>query len=179
MGQPLSDGPFLVRNVQCEMCGATVGRTRRIVIDRTILSVGPECEKFGKLVEAGTKAPAAPGNVPMALERRRRSEPKDVYASQSMQLELVPDFARRIKDGRERKGWTRQELGGRVGEREVVIGRIENGGLHPTDEVAKKLERELSIKLFEAVQAGTTTAKPTRSLTLGDMLRDAQRKKDT
>lgn len=170
--------PFLARDVQCEMCGKTVGRTRRVLVDRTLLQVGPECEKFGKLVETGAKAPASPGNVPQALEKRRRLEPKDVYASQSMQLELVQDFAKRIKDGRERKGWTRQELGARVGEREVVMGRIENGSLHPTDEVAKKLERELGIKLFEAVQAGVTPTKPTRALTLGDMLREAQRKKE-
>jgi putative transcription factor len=159
------------------MCGANVGRTRKVLVDRTVLQVGPECEKFGKLVEPGVKAPSQPGNVPQALEKRRRLEPKDVYASQQMQLELVADFAKRIREGREKKGWTRQELGGRVGEREVVMGRIENGSLHPTDETAKKLERELGIKLFEAVQAGTTPSKPTRSLTLGDMLRDAQRKK--
>jgi len=160
------------------MCGATVGRTRRVLVDRTILQVGPECERFGKLVEPGQKAAATPGNVPMALEKRRRQQPKDVYASQSMQLELVPDFAKRIKEGREKKGWTRQELGARVGEREVVMARMENGSLHPTDDVAKKLERELGIKLFEPVQTGVTPTKPTRSLTLGDMLRDAQRKKD-
>jgi putative transcription factor len=171
--------PFLARAVQCEMCGANVPRTRRIQIDRSILNVGPECERFGKVIEGpAAKAPTVPGNVPMAMEKRRRQQPKDVFAAQEMQLELVEDFAQRIRMGRERKGLTRQELGARVGEREVVMGRIENGALHPTDDVARKLERELGIKLFEPVAAGTTQASKTRAMTLGDMLREAQRKKE-
>lgn len=170
---------FLGAGVQCEMCGKDVPRTRKILVDRSVLQVGPECERFGKALEPGpgARVPVAPGNVPMALEKRKRAEPRDVYATESMQLELVEDFAVRIKNAREKRGLTRQELGAKVGEREIVMGRIENGSLHPTDDVAKKLERELAIKLFEPVATGATAAKPSRAMTLGDMLRDAQKKK--
>lgn len=125
------------------------------------------------------KTPVPVGNVPMAMERRRAKQTsRDVFSSDTMRMELVEDFAKRIRMGREKKGWTRQDLGGKVGEREVTIGGFENGSMHPTDEVAKRIERELGIKLYEPVAAATTKTQATRSLTLGDMLRDAMRKKE-
>lgn len=162
------------------MCGSTVTRTQRAVVERTILNVCSNCERFGKVLSAPAARDAVvPGNVPMAMEKRKRQQaPSDVYATEAMSLEMVPDFAQRIKLAREKKGWTRQDLGGRVGEREPTIARIEAGALHPTDSVAKKMERELGIRLFESVSTGATKATPTRGMTLGDMLRDATRKKD-
>lgn len=114
------------------------------------------------------------------MERRRRTAAsRDVFSTQQMSMELVQDYASRIKKARESKGWTRQDLGGRVGEAESAITRIENGSLHPTDDVAKRMERELGIKLFEAAaEAKVPTKSAARGLTLGDLLRDAQQKKD-
>ena len=166
--------------MQCELCGTETPQPRRVLVDKSVLRVCRSCEKFGRLMDGpAVKQAATAGNVPLAMERRKRQQgPSDLFTHQQMQLELVEDFAVRIKAAREKKGWTRQELGAKVGEREVVMGRIENGSLHPPDEVAKKLERELGIKLFEPVSAGSTPAQKVRGLTLGDMLRDAQRKKD-
>lgn len=111
------------------------------------------------------------------MERRtQRMGQRDLYASESMQKELVEDYAERIRTAREKHGWTRQDLGGRVGEREVSLGHIESGALRPVDDVARKLERELGIILFEPVKAVTINKNPARGLTLGDMLRDAMQK---
>src|SRR5688500_6924916 len=104
------------------MCGKQVPRTRRFLVERTTLNVGPECEKFGKPLEAGPGGmqDVRPGNVPLAMEmRKKRTQSRDVFADESMQVELVEDFATRILTAREKKGWSRQDLGGRVGEREA------------------------------------------------------------
>lgn len=161
------------------MCGTETARTKRVLVDKTVLQVCPNCERFGKALEGPAKTAAAvPGNVPMALERRRQKMgQRDLFTTQGMQMELVEDFGERIKLAREQKGWTRQDLGGRIGEREVVVARFENGSLHPQDDTARKIERELGIKLFEPVLAGATKASPARSFTLGDVLRDAAKKK--
>jgi putative transcription factor len=163
------------------MCGKQVPRTRRFLIERTTLNVGPECEKFGKPLEPGPGGmqDVRPGNVPLAMEmRKKRGQGRDVFSEQSMQEELVADFGPRILSAREKKGWTRQDLGGRVGERESAIHRMETGSLRPTDEVAKKMERELGIKLYEKVDA-VTQKKSTAAggFTLGDILRDAMKDK--
>jgi putative transcription factor len=161
------------------MCGKDVPRTKRYLVERTILNVGPECEKFGKPMDAtpGSMQDVRPGNVPLAMEmRRKRTQSRDVFSEESMQVELVDDFGPRILRAREKKGWSRQDLGGRVGEREASLHRIETGALRPTDEVAKKLERELGITLYRKVDPVTTKKQSAAGFTLGDMLKDAMNK---
>ncbi len=68
-----------------------------------------------------------------------------------MTKELVSNYNILIKDGREKKGLSREELGFRIGERTVTISKIENGDLKPSDKIAKKLEKELDINLFEEI----------------------------
>lgn len=166
--------------VQCEMCGREVGRTRRFLVERTVLNIGPECEKFGKPLEpqAGGMRDVAPGNVPLAMEmRKKRLQSRDVFAHESMQVEMVADFGPRILAAREKKGWSRQDLGGRIGEREASIHRMESGQLRPTDEAAKKIEKELSIVLYEKIDNVATKAKANPGFTLGDILKDAMNRK--
>lgn len=153
-----------------------------MLVDRSVLSVCSSCERFGRPLDvpAGQGRPQVPaGNVPLALEKRKKTQGRaDVFSADAMRVELVEDFAQRIKTARERKGWTRQDLGGRVGEREVVVARFENGSLHPPDDVARRLERELGITLFEAVQSVASSAAPKRARTVGDLLRDAMRNRE-
>lgn len=166
--------------MQCEMCGTEAARPRRISVEGTILRVCPNCERFGKPLDPmDAKAPAQAGNVGAAMERRKRiTGSKDVFETDQMRLELVADYAQRIKMAREKKGWTRQDLGGRVKEPESAILKIEGGSMHPTDVTARRMEKELGIKLFETVSSTVTKAAPTKALTLGDILRQAQRKRD-
>ena len=162
------------------MCGREVGRTKRFLVERTVLQVGPECERFGKALEpaAGGMQDVRPGNVPLAMEmRQKRNQSKDVFSDVSMQLELVPDFGAKILAAREKKGWTRQDLGGRIGEREASIHRMESGQLRPTDVTAKKIQKELGIVLYEKVENTATKAQGTTAFTLGDILKDAINKK--
>ena len=161
------------------MCGKQVARTRRFLVEGSAITVGPECEKFGKPLDGSPSIQGvAPGNVPLAMEmRKKRTGTRDVFADESMQVELVSDFGPRILAAREKRGWTRQDLGGRVGERESSIHRMETGALRPTDEVAKKMERELGIKLFEKVDAVVTKRQTGAGMTLGDILRDAMKGK--
>jgi len=162
------------------MCGKDAPRTRRFLVDRTVLNVGPECEKFGKALDPGPGGlkDVRPGNVPLAMEmRKKRTSSRDVYADASMQMDLVDDFGPRILAAREKKGWSRQDLGGRVGEREASLHRIETGALRPTDETAKKLERELGITLYQKPDTVATKKQGAASFTLGDALRDALEKR--
>ncbi len=166
--------------VQCEMCGKEVGRTKRFLVERTVLHIGPECERFGKALEpaAGGMQDVRPGNVPLAMEmRQKRLQSKDVFSDESMQVELVPDFGPRILSAREKKGWTRQDLGGKIGEREASVHRMESGQLRPTDVTAKKIQKELGINLYEKVENQSTKSQGSAAFTLGDILKDAMKKK--
>ena len=138
-----------------------------------LYSLCPGCMKYGK----GINVPSAPNTkvkTPI-LERIRRPKEKDVY--KDMTKELVPNFHTLIKEGREKKGLTREELGFRIGERTVTISKIENGDLKPSDKIAKKLEKELNINLFEEIASTPSystkgyTGSNSGTRTLGDFIK--------
>lgn len=157
------------------MCGRET-TTRRVLIDKTPMSVCADCAKFGTPTSGtGAGGEAVAPNVADALERRRRrmGSRKDVFESETMSLELVDDFGDRIQQTRQKKGWTREELGSRVKQPVNAIAQYEAGTLNPPDDVTKRLEKTLGITLLEKVSSGVPASRgaAARGLTLGDMLK--------
>jgi putative transcription factor len=152
----------------CELCGRE-GRTKPALIDGVKMFVCPDCMKHGTPLSESKPAPIhrAPSQVPSS----RKPFAKDIY--KGMNEELVDDWSKRIQDGRKKKGLSREELGFRIGERTVIIAKLENGDLRPSDTMIKKLEKELNIKLMEPVQALSTSNIRTSgtALTLGDFIK--------
>ena len=88
--------------------------------------------------------------------------------------EIVEDYADRIKKARQKMGLPISVVAEKINEMESYLERIERGKVMPTFSVAKKLERELGIKLIEKVEesvAPTVSGKKKFSEpTLGDLL---------
>ena len=85
-------------------------------------------------------------------------------------VELVPDYGRKIREARESQGITPEELGLRIKEKSALIKKIEREEITPEDQIRKKLEKELKIKLTE--EESDTKVKAFGSgkgLTLGDI----------
>jgi putative transcription factor len=169
--------------MECEMCGKKVA-TRRYMVDRTVMNLGIECSKYGTPLDApapiGTQAAIQQG-----LERRAtRMTGKSVYGGEAEQWVLVEDFGARVHKAREAKGLTHDQLGNKVSARVPELKQIESNKLRPSDDLARRLEKELGIQLVERVQeapSGLLGAgkKPASGagLTIGDLLRDAMDKK--
>jgi uncharacterized protein (TIGR00270 family) len=105
------------------------------------------------------------------LARIKKPKEKDVY--KDMNKELVSDWGDLIRKARKKKGISREQLGFNVGERTITISKIENGDLRPSDKIAEKLEKELSIVLFEEVKKVSTSSSGSHpsSFTLGDFIK--------
>jgi putative transcription factor len=69
-------------------------------------------------------------------------------------FEVTPDFARLVKEARERMNLTQEELGQKVGERTSTISLLERGKLKPSIPMARKLERALKIVLLIPAEEG-------------------------
>ena len=140
--------------MECEICGKPIeGRPVRTKIDGSVLEVCQECSKYGR-VQKDTplerkfvsrdkkgkpmkkKSQANRQNI----QRRRREDSMD---------ELVEDYNILVRQARESKGWTREELGAKIYEKVSVINRIESGKMEPDVKLAKKLEKTLNITLIE------------------------------
>ena len=158
----------------CELCGRDVPRLRKVVIEGVILNVCDECAKFGKEIR-GNEIPKEVKYIPPEvirerIERKKRRRYRDLDEEEV----LVEDYAERIRHARERLGMTQDELAKKILEKRTVISKIERGEMRPDDELIKKLEKALGIKLKEKVTVTyRKEEKKTRGLTLGDLLSDA------
>ena len=154
--------------MECELCGKSC-ECRPAFVDGVKMMLCPSCMRHGK----GIVVPNTPtGGVNKSiLGRIKKPKVKDVY--KDMDKELVSNWNDIIKNARQKKGLSREELGFKIGERTVTISKIENGDLKPSDKIAEKLEKELNINLFEEVSSVSlgSTGSHGRGLTLGDFIK--------
>ena len=158
---------------QCEICGAEIsGSPQKIVIDRSTMEVCKSCARFGKPEDKWTPVPRKMVPVERVFTVQR-PKPRDQFKDL---VELVPEFGRKIREARESLGLTPEELGVRIKEKATLLRKIERGDISPEDEVRKKLEKELKIKLTDqASEAQVKSGGSGRGLTLGDVA-DIKRK---
>ena len=155
--------------MQCELCGDEYSKCRPAEVDGVRMVLCPGCMKHGHGVIETNKTST---NVQRSLLTRiRRPKEKDVY--EGMDRELVSDWNDLIRNARKKKGISREQLGFNIGERTITIAKIENGDLRPSDKIAMKLEKVLSISLFEEVKKVPSKSSGSQSngLTLGDFIK--------
>jgi len=154
--------------MECELCG-TECDCKPANVDGVKMMLCPRCMKHGQRINDYDSTPTSVKKP--ILDRIKRPKVKDVY--RDMEKELVSDWNEIIKNAREKKGLSREELGFKIGERTVTISKIENGDLRPSDKMVEKLEKELEITLVEKVTGLSTMPRSSQSrgLTLGDFIK--------
>jgi len=154
---------FLFISMRCELCGRETKKLYPVIIEGVEMMVCDECKKFGKIVER-KKVKAISKSI-----KRTVPYSKDVF--QNMDRDLLPGWGEKIRKAREERGWTREQLGAKVGEKTVTISKIENEELRPPDKTVEKLEKVLKIQLFENVSANVVQNIRKKSLTIGDLIK--------
>jgi len=133
----------------CELCGKEVRGCKPAIIDGARMIVCPDCIRYGTAVVEAKKPVTSSQKT--KVQRPKKAYSKDIYKEKDTGKELVDDWSVRIQNGRKKKGLTREELGFKIGERTVIISKLENGDLRPSDKMIIKLEKELDISLMEEV----------------------------
>lgn len=156
----------------CELCGKTTPAARTVAIEGSVLSVCPDCSRFG--VPAAAPARRASGDPVVAsrLEHRtRRLAERDVLTEIEGEEQVAGDLGERVRRARESRGWKQAELAARINEKASVVAKLESGGLVPNDALLRKIERALELKLREKVGkvAARKYAGPATT-TLGDLV---------
>src|SRR5271157_885646 len=140
----------------CEMCGKDVAATSRVRLERSVLSLCPDCAKFGTpvdpvpspaLSDAGPRTAFRPGvTAGRATGTRRRLEERDLY-QEIGEMELAPDWNKRIRLAREARQWTPEVFGKKLNEKKSVVLKIESGSFRPPDALVRKIEHLLQVRL--------------------------------
>jgi len=139
----------------CEMCGKEVAATSRTRLGRTVLALCPDCARFGQpvdppppppvVVPTSGRRPLAPSGSRTAIGGRRLEE-RDLYREIG-EMELAPDWSKRVRVAREARTWTPEVLGKKLNEKKSVVLKIESGSFRPPDALVRKIEHLLQVRL--------------------------------
>ncbi len=159
----------------CELCGRPIyGKAYKVVVEGVELTVCASC--YLKLLKnKGLAKKAKEQAKPSKRAVQPTSKTRHMRRNKAENYDIVEDYARRIREAREKLGLSRADLARKVQEREVTLGKIETGRLMPTIDLARRLERVLKIKLLEPViddeeeSPVHPSGKPKSVLTLGDI----------
>jgi len=158
----------------CEVCGARIDdprHCRKVYIDSVVVMVCPSC--YQKLVKQGRAKPFIE-EKPIVKTVEKKDTKKTISKNMlEAMYEVVEDYYKRIKNAREKLGWSQAVLAQKLRVSENVIKRIEAGKLKPSIELARAMERLLGITLLEPVVEETYSFGESSedSLTIGDVIK--------
>ena len=148
------------------MCGKKTENLLKAIVEGTMLSVCEDCTSYGNVIEI---------KKPEIKEEPRRTLRTKVYYKEHLE-EITPDFSKVIKEAREKKNFSQEDLAKAIAEKESVIHKIETNTLIPPMNTAKKLEQLLGIKLINQPNNKTDEKRTNfnlkdKNLTIGDIIK--------
>ncbi len=165
--------------MQCEVCGRRIrGKAYKAIIEGARLVVCSDCATLGSMSwEVETSKPSEPA---VKLKKPQRQRLRVSTKRQSLlepTLELVDDFNVRIRQAREKKGLSHEDLGGKINEKTSVLRKLESRKMTPDNKLTEKLQYALKIKLLVPATEKNTSKKlltttPSKALTLGDLIKN-------
>ncbi|MDQ2053758.1 multiprotein bridging factor aMBF1 [Halobellus sp. H-GB7] len=169
---------------QCEMCGKERPSLTTVKVEGAELELCDDCKEFGTEVRtessssqstkystsssssASSTSSSAGGGSSGGSSRRRR----DMFDDMD---EIASDYDRRIREAREDRGLSQEDLAQSLNEKASLIRKLERGDILPSDEVQKKLERKLEISLVEGGDGEDSewSGGSSTTTTLGDVVK--------
>jgi putative transcription factor len=182
--------------VQCEMCGTETSSPNRVKIEGAELDVCDNCTEFGTEVKtddsssststkystsssgsSGASSGGSSGSRTGSTSTTSSSTSsgggggrRDMYGDIE---ELATDYDERIRSARESAGLSQDELAKQLNEKASLIRKLEHGETLPSDDVQRKLERNLDIDLTAGSSGEETdweSDSSTGEYTLGDVV---------
>lgn len=145
----------------CEICGR-VAEIYDAIVEGAIVQVCARCSKHGNVVSL--KRPEI-----------KKVEVESITKTYDYIDVIVEDYQNLIKNAREKKGLSHEELAKAVAEKESIISQVEAGKMKPNFKLAKKLSVFLNVELMEKAESSKDSVKTIdfkdNSLTIGDLLK--------
>ena len=141
----------------CEICGKEMKDEYEIELEGAHLTVCEDCSRGKPAQKRGT--------IQHAVSHRRDF-------GDSEQDEVVEGYGAIMRRARESAGMSLKELGEKINEKESILSRIEWEKTTPPDSIARKLEKELGIKIIQKKPAvkRTSATSQAREATLADFI---------
>jgi len=168
--------------MRCEVCGREIiGKPHYVIIEGAKLITCGECAKLGS-GEWSPKPSVSSLDTKMRISRipKRKATVKNIDIQED--VTVIENFGSLVRNARQKMGLSQEDLGRKIGEKTSVIKKIEVEKIIPHEQLARKLEHALGIKLLVPVVEPEVPAPlhPTRrEVTLGEIvqLKESKRRK--
>ncbi len=171
--------------MRCEVCGRRInGKPIDAIIEGAKLTVCGACSKLGKICQEEPRPKLILQRLRPTTTQPRMQTLKPQAPTVDTSQELVENYHVKIRQAREKLGFSHEDLGKRMSEKVSLLRKIETGKMTPDNRLATLLERTLKIKLIvpakEEKAPQTKVSKAAgRELTLGDLIKlDKKGKED-
>ena len=163
--------------MECESCGTQIEESETFIvrIEGAKLNACPKCARMGKVLQSPFQ--------PRAQVQSSYSKPLPSLSSMSSEEELAENYGTKMRNARQKMRIPLAVLAEKIAEKESFIDRVEKEKLRPSNEVIKKIEKELGITLLEAPSnmpkemPNFKNSGSSKGLTLGDILEIEKKKK--
>ena len=174
---------------QCEMCGSEQPSLTTVKVEGAELQLCDECKEFGTEVRtessssastkystsntgsgSGSSGSSSSSGTTAGGSGGGSSRRRDMFDNMD---ELVSDYDRLIREAREGRGLSQEDLAKSLNEKASLIRKLERGDMLPSDDVRDKLEGELDISLVEgdATDDAEWSGGSSTTTTLGDVVK--------
>jgi len=156
----------------CELCGKDVSKTVTVKVEGSEMEVCESCKRYGREVLSSEKKNQSTKEVLQRIKNKKRTNSTPNEYEKEIE-ELALDYSERIENARLENDLTQEELAKKINEKKSVIAKLEKEDMRPSEDLRKKLENTLDIKLTEKIErAPTKTSEKTEGLTIGDLIEE-------
>ncbi|MFW9900012.1 MAG: multiprotein bridging factor aMBF1 [Candidatus Thorarchaeota archaeon] len=146
---------------ECPICGSIIwGKGQRVLLEGAKITVCHNCAQHG------VKIRKPPTNTqvrkPVAYQKKKPAKQNILNRDFVSNLELMPDFARKIRNKRNSLGLNQDQFAQKLNEKPSLLRRIETGKVEPTIKLAKKIEEIYNLKLLKKIDEIEVPAENTR-----------------
>ena len=149
----------------CEICGRSFNVGVRLELEGSVVNACDNCSGYGEVLS----------KIETVKEKPKTLEvKKPVYNMQEFESEetLADDYGEKVRKAREKRRMKQIDLAKLINEPESIVHRIESGKFEPDENLIKKLERKLDVKLMLKVENAPRLVGKTedKEKTLGDVV---------
>ena len=146
---------------KCQLCGEETDSTVKAKIEGAVMKVCDSCSEMGEKIQKKTKK-----NSKKSKKKKRKRTSKDE------EKVLTNNYGEKIRNERENREMTMEELADQMNEKTSVIQKIEQEELKPDKKLAGKISKKLGLKMYvnpEVTSYDDTSDGDNRKATLGDV----------